>query len=43
MQGSRLTAFELHHDGIDVSLIPDTAVAYTMSSTEIRYVIVGSR
>ena len=25
-QGSRLTAFELKHDGIDVSLIPDTAV-----------------
>ena len=28
MQGSRLTAFELVHDGIDVSLIPDTAVGY---------------
>ncbi len=25
-QGSRLTVFELKHDGIDVSLIPDTAV-----------------
>jgi methylthioribose-1-phosphate isomerase len=24
MQGARLTAFELQHDGIDVSLIPDT-------------------
>jgi len=42
MQGSRLTAFELQHDGIDVSLIPDTAVAYTMSSRKIRYVIVGA-
>ena len=30
-QGSRLTAFELKHDGIDVSLIPDTAVGYTMA------------
>ena len=29
MQGSRLTAFELKHEGIDVSLIPDTAVGYT--------------
>ena len=27
-QGSRLTAFELKHDGIDVSLIPDTDVVY---------------
>jgi methylthioribose-1-phosphate isomerase len=26
MQGSRLTAFELQHDGIDVSFVPDTAV-----------------
>ena len=25
-QGSRLTAFELKHDGFDVSLVPDTAV-----------------
>ena len=31
-QGSRLTAFELKHDGIDVSLIPDTAVGYTMAN-----------
>jgi len=30
-QGSRLTAFELKHDGIDVSLIPDTAVGYIMA------------
>ena len=30
-QGSRLTAFELKHDGIDVSLIPDTAVGYSMA------------
>ena len=30
-QGSRLTAFELMHDGFDVSLIPDTAVGYSMS------------
>ena len=31
-QGSRLTAFELKHDGIDVILIPDTAVGYTMAN-----------
>ena len=30
-QGSRLTAFELKHDGFDVSLIPDTAVGYSMT------------
>jgi methylthioribose-1-phosphate isomerase len=42
MQGSRLTAFELQHDGIDVSLIPDTAVGFTMSRGAIRRVIVGA-
>ena len=42
MQGSRLTAFELHHDGIDVKLIPDTAVAYMMSRGTIKRVIVGA-
>ncbi|HUG97074.1 MAG TPA: S-methyl-5-thioribose-1-phosphate isomerase [Nitrososphaera sp.] len=42
MQGSRLTAFELQHDGIDVSLIPDTAVGHMMSRGAIRRVIVGA-
>ena len=28
----RLTAFELKHDGFDVSLIPDTAVGYSMAN-----------
>ena len=42
MQGSRLTAFELQHDGIDVSLIPDTAVGYMMSKGIIGRVIVGA-
>jgi methylthioribose-1-phosphate isomerase len=42
MQGSRLTTFELHHDDIDVSLIPDTAVGYTMSRKVIKRVIVGA-
>lgn len=42
MQGSRLTTFELHHDDIDVSLIPDTAVGYMMSKKVIKRVIVGA-
>ena len=42
MQGSRLTAFELVHDGIDVSLIPDTAVGYLMSNNMIDKVVVGA-
>lgn len=42
MQGSRLTVFELKHDQIDVSLIPDTAVGYTMSKGKIQHVIVGA-
>ena len=41
-QGSRLTAFELKHDGIDVSLIPDTAVGYTMANGLVNGVIVGA-
>ena len=42
MQGSRLTAFELKHDGIDVSLIPDTAVGYAMAKDLVKKVIVGA-
>ena len=41
-QGSRLTAFELKHDGIDVNLIPDTAVGYTMANGLVNKVIVGA-
>ena len=41
-QGSRLTAFELKHDGFDVSLIPDTAVGYSMSNGLVDKVIVGA-
>ncbi len=41
-QGSRLTAFELKHDGIDVSLIPDTAVGYSMANGLVDKVIVGA-
>lgn len=42
MQGSRLTAFELLHDGIDVSLITDTAVGHMMARGTINHVIVGA-
>lgn len=42
MQGARLTAFELQHDGIDVSLIPDTAVGLMMARGAIKRVIVGA-
>ncbi len=41
-QGSRLTAFELLHDGFDVSLIPDTAVGYTMANGLVNKVVVGA-
>jgi len=41
-QGSRLTAFELKHDGIDVSLIPDTAVGYSMANSLVNKIVVGA-
>lgn len=42
MQGSRLTTYELRHDNIDVTLIPDTAVGHLMSKGGIKCVIVGA-
>lgn len=42
MQGSRLTAFELQHENIDVCLIPDTAVGYIMTKGMIKHVVVGA-
>lgn len=41
-QGSRLTAFELTHDGFDTSLIPDTAVGYSMARGLVDRVVVGA-
>ena len=41
-QGSRLTAFELKHDKIDVILIPDTAVGYTMANGLVNKIVVGA-
>lgn len=42
LQGARLTAFELKHDGIDVSVAPDTAVGSLMVRGMIKKVIVGA-
>jgi methylthioribose-1-phosphate isomerase len=42
LQGSRLTAFELQHDGIDVSLVPDTGVGILMARGVIKRIIVGA-
>ena len=42
MQGSRLTAFELQDQKIDVSLIPDTAVGYIMLKGLVKHVVVGA-
>ena len=42
MQGSRLTTFELKHAGIDVSLIPDTAVGYVISKSMVDKIVVGA-
>jgi methylthioribose-1-phosphate isomerase len=42
LQGSRLTAFELARDGIDCTLIADTAVGYTIGNGRIDKVIVGA-
>lgn len=42
MQGSRLTAFELQHENIDVTLIPDTAVGHIMARGLVKQVVVGA-
>jgi methylthioribose-1-phosphate isomerase len=42
MQGSRLTAFELKHENIDVNLIPDTAVGHIMAKGIVKHVVVGA-
>jgi methylthioribose-1-phosphate isomerase len=41
-QGSRLTAYELHADGIPVKTIPDSAAAYLMKRGMIDAVVVGA-
>ncbi len=42
LQGSRLTAWELLHDGIAVTLLADGAGAHLMKQGEVKWLIVGS-
>jgi len=42
LQGARLTVWELLRDGIDVTLICDSAAGYLMSRGEISCVVVGA-
>ncbi|MFT5431481.1 MAG: methylthioribose-1-phosphate isomerase [Myxococcota bacterium] len=42
LQGARLTSWELHRDGIDVTVIADSAAGHFISRGEIDCVIVGS-
>lgn len=41
-QGARLTAFELVHDGIPVTLVVDSAVSYLFQKRRIDAVVVGA-
>jgi methylthioribose-1-phosphate isomerase len=42
LQGSRLTAWELAHDGIPATLIADGAAAWLMKQGQVQWVIVGA-
>lgn len=42
LQGARLTAWELRQDGIDVTLIADSAAAHLMKSGRVQWVVVGA-
>ncbi|MBN51047.1 MAG: S-methyl-5-thioribose-1-phosphate isomerase [Spongiibacteraceae bacterium] len=42
LQGSRLTSWELHCAGIDVTLLTDNMTAHTLASGQIQLVIVGT-
>lgn len=42
LQGARLTAWELHRDGIPVTLLPDVAAASLLAAGRIDLVIVGA-
>ncbi|MBT8493324.1 MAG: S-methyl-5-thioribose-1-phosphate isomerase [Deltaproteobacteria bacterium] len=42
LQGSRLTAWELHREGIDVTVIPDSSAAFMIARGEIDCAIVGA-
>ncbi len=42
LQGARLTAWELHREGIDVEIITDGMSGHLMARGEIQFVVVGS-
>jgi methylthioribose-1-phosphate isomerase len=42
LQGSRLTAWELARDGIDVTIIPDSAAAFLMARGEVDCCVTGA-
>ena len=42
LQGARLTAWELHQDGIPVEVITDSMAGHFFQRGEIRFVVVGS-
>ncbi|AIC10859.1 S-methyl-5-thioribose-1-phosphate isomerase [Xylella fastidiosa] len=42
LQGARLTVWELQQDGIDTTLIADSAAAHLMKSGQVQWVIVGA-
>jgi methylthioribose-1-phosphate isomerase len=42
LQGMRLTAWELHRDGIPVEIIPDGAVAHFLAKRAIDFIVVGA-
>lgn len=42
LQGARLTAWELYRGGFDVTVIPDSAVAYIMKQGRVNAVVTGA-
>jgi methylthioribose-1-phosphate isomerase len=42
LQGARLTVWELQQDGIDATLIADSAAAHLMQTGKVQWVIVGA-
>jgi methylthioribose-1-phosphate isomerase len=42
LQGMRLTAWELHRDGIPVEIIPDSSVAHFLAKRAIDFIVVGA-
>jgi len=42
LQGARLTVWELQQDGIDATLIADSAASYLMKTGKVQWVVVGA-